>query len=619
MASTQITTVTDAVPFAPQARAIELAGTRLYVAYQNGSNLVYRYSDDDGGTWSSETTVASGSSLYPAGIVYDSTNSRLEIAYAGGNSITQKLAKRAITSNVTSGTPGSLNTETVIDAGTSSTGVSWAYMFSSPTVTNPRLWIIGSKVTGASTYETRAWYVAMGSSSDTAGNWTSSNFQNLGSNSNSETPKHGIGVHWTISGNDRVTLIFGSNQDAPFDYEAVTFDPTATTPTPGTVTADLFNLAGSGSTFDTYANGPGIALAGKADYLVFGRLDRNTGTWDFFKSTNGTSWTTPSGWTGLTMGRAQITKSSSDFYIVHTDSYGAISTTAQTLRYRKITTSSDTMGGVTTFSDTSGNPVTVPLNTGTSKLYGVYRGGTSSAFTFRSDFVSIGGAADTTAPSAATVSVAAVSATAIYLSATMPADVDVAEYEVRYLTGSTAPATDRSNGTVSTSPTSTSANAAVTPSITGLTSGTRITGRVFVKDTAGNWNTGAEFTAVPVTVPALTYRLRADGTTIIADGTSAGGNNVILEFQLDDTDFETGGANAHFRFRIGYDNATPPTQSFFDMTSNSADGSFKYESAPSTWTTVPSSGLTSSNWTSKLRVYTSTTQTSQYGSLRVEQ
>src|SRR2546425_1125639 len=73
---------------------------------------------------------------------------------------------------------------------------------------------------------------------------------------------------------------------------------------------------------------------------------------------------------GVTMGRFQITFSTPDFYVIHADSFGAIATTAQTLSYRKITQSTHTLESATAFSDTNGNPITVPRNTGTSKLYG---------------------------------------------------------------------------------------------------------------------------------------------------------------------------------------------------------------------------------------------------------
>jgi hypothetical protein len=159
----------------------------------------------------------------------------------------------------------------------------------------------------------------------------------------------------------------------------------------------------------------------------------------------------------------------------------------------------------------------------------------------------------------------------------------------------------------------------VTPSITGLTAGTRVTGRVFVKDTSGNWNTGTIFTAVPVAQPTIDTRYRSDGITVVPDGLTPGGAAMILEMTLAANLFETGGPSSHFRLRVGYDPGTPPSQNSFDLTSTTADGTFKYESSPGVWTTVPGSGLGSANWTKKLRIYTASAQSSQYGSLRVEQ
>lgn len=617
MASTQLSTVTAVSPFNHN-RALVLAGTRLYAAYSDGSDVVYRYSDDSGGTWSGATTVHSGDLRVSA--FYDSVNGRLNFVCAGGNNESTGLFYRAITSNVTSGTPGSLSSEATVDAGGSNVGVAWPYAFHTATGSNPRYWVIATKLTTAATYETRAWYVTAGASADTAGNWSTTNFTNLGSNSGGEARKSGIGWHWTISGNDRVTMVFATENE-PTTYEAVTFDPTAATPTPGTVTSSLFSHVTTGPP-DPFNYGMYLVGAAKADYAVVGRLDRTDGTWKFFKSTNGTTWTTPTGWSSLTMGTCAITKSSSDFYLVHSESYGTSDTTAQNLKYRKITTSTDTMGGVTAFSDTAGNPVSVPLDTGTTSIFGLYRASTSSPYSLRSDFVAIGGGGDTTPPSAATVEAVVLSTTSVSITATMPADPDVAQYEVRYLTGATAPATDRSDGTISTAATNTSASALVTPSITGLTTGTRITGRVFVKDTAGNWNTGTSFTVVPTSAVAFSQRLKSDGTTVIADGTTPGGNNVILEYQLATGNFETGGANAHFRFRIGYDDNSPPTQNAYDLVSTgSSQTIFRYEhpAASGTYVNVPSGGLASTYWARKLRVYTSTTQSNQYGSLRVEQ
>lgn len=617
MASTQLQTVTEASTIT-HGRVLCLASARLYAILNDGTNLVYQYSDDDGVTWSSETTIAAGSSLRGSAM-YDSVNGRLNICYAGANSTSTALKFRAITSNVTTGTPGALTSETTIDAGGSNLGVQFPYMIHSATVSNPRYWIIAGKFTALSTQETRAWYVNAGTDADTGGNWSSNNFTNLGTNSGSVSIKEGIATYWTVSSADKVTMIFRNDGGGGAQsWEAVTFDPTAATPTPGTVTTVT---SSSADHIDGNINGALVAIGSKADYLVFGRVNSTDSNWDFFKTVNGTSWSNPSGWTDLTMGRCQIALSGSDFYLIHTESYGLLTNSAQTLKYRKITASSDTMGGVTTFSDTAGNGVAVPLNTGTSKLYGLYRGSTASPYTVRSDFVSIGGAADTTPTGQATVTATCVGDTAIDVAITMPADIDVSEYEVRFLTGSTYPATNRSDGTVAVSPTATAANASVTFNHTSLTSGTRYAYRVFVKDTAGNWNTGATATAVAATRPTFLARYSAGGA-LIADGTTPGGNNVILEYQLAAGNFETGGANAFFALRIGTNNATPPTDSTYDLVSTGASQTiFRYEDPASSgvFTNIPDGGLISTFWGRKLRVYTDTTQASQYGSLQVRQ
>lgn len=618
MASTVVSSSsTDFNPF-QQGHNLILASARLYALYQNGSNFVYRYSDDDGGTWSAETTIAAGSN-FCGSAVYDATNGHLRIAYAGGNSYGQKLAYRAIKSNVTSGTPGSLTTEAVIDAGGSNIGVQYPYIIHTDTGTRPRVWIIAQKSTSASTIETRAWYCPVSTPTDpeTAGNWVTTNFTNLGANSDANAGKQGVGAWWSISSAEKLTFVFGTGS-TPLTYETVTFDPTAVTPTPGTVTGSVFTV-GNGIDEDIY--GPPMTIAAKADYLVFGRYDSQFQSWTFYKTVNGTTWTSPTGWNNLTMGKAALTLSGSDFYLVHTVNYGVPSSSVQGLRYRLITTSTDTMGGPSVFSDTDGSYISLPLDTGTSKLYALYRTGTATTYPIRSDFLSIGGGgADTTAPSAASVTVGTVTSTTVPLTITMPADVDVAEYEVRYLTGSTAPATDRSNGTVFVSPTATSANAVITTTITGLTGGTQITGRVFVKDTSANWNTGVSFTATPASVPTFINRYKSDGTTVIADGTTPGGNNPKLVYQLATANFLSGGANAHFRLRVGTDNASPPTVSTYELSSTSADGTFQTSSTLlGSKTTVPAAGLASASWGHYLWINTAFLQSSQYFSLRVEQ
>lgn len=618
MASTQLGT-TDQASTITHGRNIVLASARLYAVWSDSTDLVYQYSDDDGVTWSSKTVISTGESLR-ASAFYDSVNGRLNFVYAGENTTSAALSMRAVTSNVTTGVPGALTTETVIDAGGANLGIVFPYAFHSATVTNPRYWIIAMKVTAAATYETRAWYATAGVSADTAGNWVTTNLTNLGANSNAVASHMGAGHYWTIAGADRVTLVFADgnvNASTVNTFEAVTFDPTAATPTPGTVTVITASQGADGIP-DTFANGLLVSLAAKADYLVLGFLNGPTaGTWDFLKTVNGTTWTEPTGWNGLTMGRCQIALSGSDFYLVHTLSYGAISNSAQALRYRKITAASDNMGGVTAYSDTDGNGVAVPINTGTTKLYGFYRGSIANPYTVRADSISIGGGADTTPTGQASVSVTSVTSTTLVLSATMPADVDVDQYEVRYLTGATAPATNRTNGTISTAATATSANAVVTPSITGLTTSTRITGRVFVKDVAGNWNTGATFTAVPVSSPTFVNRYRLDGVTVVATATDPLAD--VLVWQLATGNFETGGANAHMRARVGTNAATPPTATAYDLVSTNGGATWQYENASSIWTNWPTAGLPSTEWARRIRLTNDTVQTSQFVSIRVEQ
>lgn len=73
---------------------------------------------------------------------------------SGENTSGGSLLFRAITSNVTSGTPGALTTTTTVDAGGGGAGVQFAYMFYSNTTVNPRYWIIAKKWTSTNS-ETR--------------------------------------------------------------------------------------------------------------------------------------------------------------------------------------------------------------------------------------------------------------------------------------------------------------------------------------------------------------------------------------------------------------------------------------------------------------------------------
>jgi hypothetical protein len=388
MASTEIVSSTQPDLIFHQ-RTLVLAGSRLYACYHDGSNLSYKYSDDNGATWTGTTVISAGGGASPrVTAFYDSVNGRLNFVYAGGNSATSSLRLRAITSNVTSGTPGALTTETVIDSAGAALGIQRPYAFMSGGGT-PRYWIIATKCNGVNVFETRAWFVAAGSSADTAGNWSTTNFTNLDSDSNANSEHMGVGVYWTVSGNPKVTLIFGDGEQGAggtVQYKTCTFDPTAGTPTPGSF-ASITGM--SSGTLDWFANGAPMTVAATADYLVFGRLDTADSQWDWVKTVDGTTWAALTNGTNLAMGRAQVALSGSDFYIMHTSSYGAYETTTQGLNYRKITASTSTVESSSTFSDTNGNPVAVPVDTGTTNLYGMYRGSTATPWTVRSDYVGI--------------------------------------------------------------------------------------------------------------------------------------------------------------------------------------------------------------------------------------
>lgn len=625
MASTQIQTSSSSIGGGlgggGSLHTLARAGSRVWALVQGGVSgsstfLNLWYSDNDGGSWTEKTIGAAADSASIIGSITTGLNGatwELHGCFAGGPGGTSvALTHFSIISNADSGTPGTVNLTTV-DAGGANLGVDVPSICVSPTGSNPRVWIAATKTTAVNTFESRAWFAAMGTATPT---FSTTNFTNL--NGATTTSWHESMVdcaYWKVSAADKVTIVVLNRPPTPDIWKAFTFDPTAATPTPG-----------SGTTFgpgdipsDVALDGPLHSLFGKDDYLVFGRHQATAGTVDFYKTVNGTSWSSPSGWTGLTMGRFQGGSDGTDLWLVQSASFGALGTTVQQLQYRKITTSSDTLGGVTNFSDTNGNSVAVPRLTGTSNLYGVYRGSTASPYTVRSDFVSIGGAADTTPPGSASLSAIANTVGArVDLSATMPADTDVAQYEIRRLTTG-YPAPTRLDGTVIVAPTATSANSVVTFSDTSLTNSTRYYYRVFVKDTSGNWNTGSTATAVAATITAFLQRYTSTLQTI-ADGVTPTGNNPVVEFQPATTDFESGKV-ANFRLRSGNDSATPPTQSLTDYTSSAGGSVFRYEepAASGTFVDVPTSGLPTTFHGRKLRVYTSETGSSRWFSLRVEQ
>lgn len=385
MASVQIQTVTTGLPFGPG--HLVIAGTRLYEAFNDGTNLLYRYSDDDGATWAVAVTIFAGGMMCSA--FYDATNNRMNFAYCAGNTSNGALNFRAITSNVTSGTPGALTTETVVDAGGTNLGVSWCYAVHTNTASNPRYWIGASKFTAASTQETRLWYAPAGASADTGANWTA--LADVMSFSGSDSDKQPVMQWWQIAGAEKLTALSFA-RPAVASLRAVTFDPTAASPAVGTVTTGLMPIA-AGSPVDFFNEAQQIAISGYADLLVFGRGDDPAGLWGWYYSTNGTAWTAVTNGS-ITSGRSAIAKSGNNFYIIHAATWGVAGSTAQALSYRLLTASTKTLGAAVAFSDTNGNPVTVLADTGTTTLYCVYRGSTGSPYTLRFDSVPLVGAGD---------------------------------------------------------------------------------------------------------------------------------------------------------------------------------------------------------------------------------
>lgn len=386
MASVQIATTTSPVPFA-HAPSVCYAGTRLWMCYSDGSNLQLRFSEDNGVNWSSPITVKAGN--YKGSILYDAVNGRLNVAYALGNSSTGALFFRAITSNVASGTPGSLTTELTIDAGGTDLGVNWPYMIHTPTASFPRYWIGAMKHTDATHAQTNVWYCAAGSAADTLGNWFS--LPDILNRSDSDRSKNPVLQHWTVAGADKVTVI-GTKAAPTANHDVVTITPDISTPSTTGVTRSVAAYSGS-SPVDFYANGPTLAISGAADILLFGRLDHSDDKWDFYYSTDGVTFTALTSGTNIPSSRAALLKFGSDFYVICETAVWTTSDAVSAMEYRKITSPFTTLGSGTAFSDNNANPVQAPPTTAlTDRIVAVYRSSTASPYSVRYDEVAIGGA-----------------------------------------------------------------------------------------------------------------------------------------------------------------------------------------------------------------------------------
>jgi hypothetical protein len=390
VASVQITTSTYAAPFWEAAQGVVAAGSRIWTGFNTGAGVVYYYSDNAGSSWTQHVDAApSTATNRPVALATgnDGTTQHFYAVYesnqgdSGGGG-----GYRNIHTNVSSGTPGALAGGT-FEAG-SPNGVAFASLFLTPTGTNPRIWALERYQTAATpTYELRVRYATLWTNPDTIGNWS-----NLtGTLNTASTMKVAQGAFLTIGGANRACIVMLNPGVTPNTLNAHTFDPTAATPALGTATS--FGALASTNVFDTTTSAwgltpgpteqPQFCMAAKNDYIVAGRRDATAGTWAFYKSVDGTTWTTPTGWTGLSgIGRAAIASDGTDFFIVHTDTY-AIKSSAASMQVRKITAATDTLGAAQSFSDNQAGSFTISVAGGT--LHCVYRSGTVSPYSVRYD------------------------------------------------------------------------------------------------------------------------------------------------------------------------------------------------------------------------------------------
>lgn len=238
-------------------------------------------------------------------------------------------------------------------------------------------------------------------------------------------------------------------------------------------------------------------------------------------------------------------------------------------------------------------------------------------------FKASSGVTDTTAPAAAVLTAtAAAGGGTINLSAVMPADADVAAYEIRALS-SAYPASNRSDGTVIDSG-STTPGATVPYAHGSITNGARRYYAVFVQDAAGNWNDGsgtAQATAVAATVPGSVQRYKQDGTTTVADGTTAAGQEPVIQWQLASTCWETGKVTGYLVYRSGDSEGPPPSGNVVELDSRSAAaGTFQVEhpAASGTFITWAQAGMAIATYGArKVRVHTPEAGASRWCALKV--
>jgi hypothetical protein len=385
---------------------IVVTGSRMWMGIGDGTSSLAVYSDDGGLTWTPTTFTSAGTSVFSVhAYLNGGTWNLIGVQSSSQGSTGGSLIVGSITSNVASGTPGAWTALTV-DAGGTNLGVSEHTACVSATATNPRVWVVARKATAASTIETRAWYCTAADVL-TLGNWSSANFVNMGASSGADVNKCGKAVWWTVSGVDKLTMIIHKTQGLTSQtYNTYTFDPTAGTPTPGAATA--LTMQDTLACPSNVTQGHLFDAAAQADYLVFGTVRNSgasSGVWDWFKTVDGTTWSNPSGWTGITAGQATVASDGANFYLAHNNAFGASSSTASALFTRIITASGDTMGSAVAFSDSPGTQLYSGVAGG--YLNVVYRGGTASPYPILFDRLNITGTATNAAAECATAVAAA--------------------------------------------------------------------------------------------------------------------------------------------------------------------------------------------------------------------
>ncbi len=388
MASVQVQTTTKAVtPIDGHGgRSIALAGSRLWALVDGGTdatdpNQCLWYSDDAGASWTKHAQVQSTGAQGSMVVYQDGGGTwHLHVAHAGTTSTSTSLKHRAIHSNVDTGTPGALSTSINIDAGGTNAGVSWAEILVTNTATNPRLWIVAHKVTGASAAETRVWYATTGASADTVGNWTA-----LSGASGGVDRRMGTGVWAPTTGGDKLAII-AETDASPGTLLRYSLDPTAGTPALGS-SAVLATLA-SGQ-YQGVGDSRGLSVDATTDYAVLAVMQPDNSNIDLFRSTDGgATWTQPSGWADLTGGSPAVVYDGANFQLLRTATFTSISAASvATLQQLYIAKATDAIGSPSTFSDTNGQVSSVALRSG--NLHALYRAGTSSPYSARSDLAAV--------------------------------------------------------------------------------------------------------------------------------------------------------------------------------------------------------------------------------------